>query len=439
MSNKDASDEARIMASITERARQAVVDRAAHLARQKAKPDEVVETIKDDQNSAAIRFLRSVPPPPPVEEEPTRSVSRLFELASNRRLFLGMVIAPLIAAAFYLFGVATPLYEAKSVIAITKSSDAEAGAATGFLGSLNDSSKLQEVFRADTYIKSQALMDSLEAEMGLVTEFGGSAIDPVRRLRTLPLLSVSVHDQFDRFVESSIDVQSGLLTLYVRAPSPERAIEISEAVLRNAESQVAELGQTLFDTRQAYAAEIRAVAERQVQEAQARLVDLQFKHQEVDPRNRIENIYSRIRELEDEVQGLNSDIQKAEIDGFGDSPQIQKVVALKAHLETEIQRERSQLVSPDGASVTPLNNLLMEYEKALLEVDLARQAVRSAIEAQAEAGREAALNRSLLQVVVPPTAAQTATYPKVPGILLLCLVICLAGYAAVNGLQRSRT
>ena len=281
-------------------------------------------------------------------------------------------------------------------------------------------------------------MDSLEAEHGLVTEFSSDAIDPLRRLRTIPVLSLSKNMQFDRFVESSIDIQSGLLTLYVRAPSNDQAIVISESILQNAEVQVLALGQQLFDKRQSHAAEVRAAAEEQVAEAQAELVALQLKYQEVDPKNRVENIYARIKELEDEAQRLGNEIQKAEIAGVGESIQTTKLVALQEHIRDQISLERAQLVATDGSTATPLNNVLMEYELASLEVDLAREAVKTAIQAQSEAGREAALNRSLFQVVVPPRTAHTAIYPKIPGTLALVFVLCLTCFAAVTTFRATR-
>ena len=444
MAERNELEEARIIALRAERVRIAARERAARLeaesAAEEATPVAAVASTAapaqaaptTEPASAAEQFLSSVPPPQTKSKAGDGSGRRLFK---NRRFFW-MVVGPMLLIGFYLFAVATPLYEARAVVAITKPSDSGDGASAGLLGRLDDGSSLQEVLRAGTFINSQALMDTLEAELGLVTELSGPAIDPLRRLRAIPILSRAEHDSFDRFVEASIDIQSGLMTLYVRSPSPERAVEVSDAVLRYAEDRVARLSQKLFDTRRVYASDMRMVAEQQVQEAQARLVALQFEHQEVDPKNRIEDIYARIRELEAESRELNSNIQKAEIEGFGDSPQTQRMVELDNRIQEEIQRERAQLVSPEGTSETPLNNLLMEYEMALLEVDLARQAVKTAIEAQAAAGREAALHRSQLQVVVPPSASSTALYPKVPGILAVCLVVFLATYVAVNGFVR---
>jgi capsule polysaccharide export protein KpsE/RkpR len=441
MTKTPALEEARIEAWRAERARIAESDKAERLRQRQAEQGKAAEEAEEDRKTAAVEFLRSVSAVRPMGLEvdaESATTYRTFRKKSKWPLFFAMVVAPMFAAAFYLFAIATPLYEAQSVIAITKSSDAGSGAQAGLLGGMGRPSNLSEVFRADTYIKSQALMDTLEAEMGLVTDFSGSAIDPIRRLRTIPALSLSKHMQFDRFVESSIDVQSGLLTLYVRAPSEEQAISVSEAVLRNAEIQVSKLGEQLFDNRQSLAADVRVSAERQVADAQAALVALQLKYQEVDPRIRVENTYSRIKDLEDEAQRLKSEIQAAQIAGVGNSTRIGTATELEASLREQIAEERSKLVAPNGTSTTPLNNLLMEYELARLNVDLAREAVKTAIEAQAKAGQEAALDRSLFQVVVPPGTAQNAIYPKIPGILALVFLICLTAYAAVATLRETR-
>ena len=393
-------------------------------------------------------FLRSVEPdeiPEPASQPlaavPRRKPFQLSDITGYfRRLppFATMVVGPVMATAVYLFGFATPLYEAQSVIAITKSSDAGSAGSAGLLGGMEKPSNLAEVFRADEYIKSQALMDSLEAELGLVTEFSSNAIDPVRRLRTIPLLSVSKRMQFDRFVESSIDVQSGLLKLYVRAPDEEQAISISKAVLRNAEIQVSHLGEQLFENRESLAAKMRLTAERQVSEAQAALVALQLKYQEVDPRFRIESIYAQIKDLEDEVQRLQSEIEVAKISGVRNKTRTDTLIEMEASLRQQISQKRSQLVAANSPTGTPLNNLLIEYELASLNVEMAREAVETAIEAQAETVQQAALNRSLFQIVVPPRTAQTAIYPKTPGVLALVFVICLAIYGAFHAIRENR-
>lgn len=439
MSKPEMTDDAKIAAWKDKRAALAATDAAARAQHERipvAKPD---PQVKKPAQSPAMVLLQSVPSDTPPNTPTPPRAKRSGRGFGTSALFMAMVVLPCLLVMAYLVLVATPLYEARSVIAITKTGDTGGGVQAGLLGGMEKPTNLQEVFRADTYMKSQSFMDALEDEMGLVSDLSSSAIDPLRRLRDIPVLSISKHMQFDRFVESSIDVQSGLLTLYVRAESHEKAILVSETVLRNAEAQVSQLGQLLYEKRQSHAADLRAAAEIQVQEAQASLLALQLKYQDVDPKNRVQNIYARIKELEDEAYRIDNEVQKAQIAGVGDSRQTEKLIALAVHIETQISQQRAQLVSPDGSSATPLNNMLMEYERASLNVELAREAVKTALETQADASREAAMNRSIFQVVVPPSTAQAALYPRAPATLAFTLLICLTLFGAVATLRGGRS
>ncbi len=447
MPSSNPSDEAerkRIEAWRAERARIAAADKAERLRQKAVDTAQAASVKKQDQSTAALTLLSSTQQPAEEEVQPARVEerrARKFNFGSRGPwpLFCVVVLAPVLITAFYLLAVATPLYEARSVVAITKSAETGNGSRSGLLGGVQSPSNLAEVFRAHSYVQSQAMIDALEAELGLVTKFSSNEIDPVQRLRTIPLLSINKSSQFDRYVDSSVDIQSGLLTLFVRAPSEAEAIAISEFVLRNAEGTVYSLGQQIFDQRQSHATRVREAAEKQVAEAQAALVALQIKYQEVDPKNRIESIYATINDLEAEAQKLNSEIQKAQIAGIGDSSQTRQTMELEERIRSQIAEERARLVAPDGSSVGSLNTLLMEYELATLEVDLAREAVQTALKAQAEAGQEAALNRSFLQVVVPPRTAQAAVYPKIPGTLALVFVISLTVFAALYTFRTARS
>jgi capsule polysaccharide export protein KpsE/RkpR len=238
--------------------------------------------------------------------------------------------------------------------------------------------------------------------------------------------------QFDRFGETSVDIQSGLMTLYVRAPTKEQAREISDIILDVTEIQVNTLSQQLFDQRQTHVFTALDDAHNQLTQAQAALVELQIKYQEVDPRNRIESIYVVIRDLEAQAQELSTFIQRAEIAGVSNSSQTLQSIELERSLRELIEVERTRLVTPIGSSETSLNSLLIEFELANLNVGLAQDAVKTALTAQSRSAQEAALSRSIFQIVVPPGTAQTALYPKIPGILALTLVISLTALATIS-------
>lgn len=413
----------RIAAWRAERARIAEADKATRLAQMQEEKDAIEKQTEVAREDAAVAMIRATTP----SARPPQQIGRQGFLRSA-----AILVVPAAITAFYLFAVATPLYEAQSVIAISKSGTSTRSNGDGLLGGLQRSANLSDVFLAHSYIKSQAMMDSLEADMGLVTELSSSAIDPIQRLRDIAVLSNSKLMQFDKFVESSVDIQSGLLTLYVRAPSKEQSIEISQAVLNQTEMQINTLGDQVFERRQSNAIDTLREAQDRLTKAQADLVAMQINNQEADPRNRIESIYDVIRDLEAQAQELNAAIQKAQVAGIENSAQTLQTIELEQRVRAKIQEERAKLVAPVGSTEASLNTLVIEFELASLNVSLAQDAVKTALTAQSEAAQEAALNRSLFQVVVPPRTAQTAIFPKIPGTIALVFLMSLTLLATLS-------
>ncbi len=429
----------RIAAWRAERARIAEAEKAERVAQKAAEKEESARAV-EAQTEQATQDLLSKAALADRNIGKSANIKRPRFMSRVSLIFrvLIIVILPFVAATYYLFYVSTPLYEAQSVIAISKSDSGGNNSSSGVLGGMQRSANLSEMFRAHAYIRSQALMDALELETGFVTEFSSEALDPISRLRDINFLSISKLMQFDRFVESTVDLQSGLLTLYVRAPTQDHAIKISRAVLNETAVQVNVLGQEIFDQRQAHVSDALKSAQEQLSQAQADLVSLQIEYQEADPRNRVESIYTTIRDLEAQAQELSSTIQTAQISGVGSSPQTVQAIALEARIRERIETERGRLVEPAGDGEVSLNTLLIEFELASLNVGLAQDAVRTALGAQSRVGQEAALNRSLFQIVVPPRTAATPIYPKIPSSLALVLLVSLMILATMS-LFRTRT
>ena len=144
MSNSKTADEERIKAWKAERARIAEADKAARLKQRETDRAQAAEAADQDRKSAALTLISSVQPKTPedilhstVGPAPIAATKlNRFKQLGNWQLFCAMVIAPVLCTVFYLFAIATPLYEAQSVIAITKSADAGSGSRSGLLGRL---------------------------------------------------------------------------------------------------------------------------------------------------------------------------------------------------------------------------------------------------------------------------------------------------------------
>ncbi|MGM9400732.1 hypothetical protein ACS0VU_00035 [Aliiroseovarius sp. KMU-71] len=338
------------------------------------------------------------------------------EMQDKRQEFLKkagfFLLLPVVVVVFYLEIIATPLHEVRAVVSISKPANSDTSELVGLFSTVSGGSNMGEVFMAHEFIRSQSMMDMLESELGLISTLSSSAIDPLRRLRTIPALRVSMHSQFSRFVESSTNIQTGLLTLYIRMPSADQAVEVSQAVLDHTAQQINSLSTEIYHARTEQAQASVREARDGLDNALAVLVKLQVESGEADPEARAEGIYITIRELESELTTINRNMAKLSVSEWTDTGQYERLLALKERLSEEVKMLRDQLLLPSTNGSASLNQLLVDYELAKLQVGISEEALSHSLEALSAARHEAALGQSLVQVVVPPRAEGVGQYPK---------------------------
>ena len=341
--------------------------------------------------------------------------------------FILFVLIPTCAVTGYMGIMAVPFYEARSVTVITSAASHDGTSIGGVLGANlgGGGQSLEKAYMAHEYLQSQAMMELLERDLGLITLLSGNAVDPLRRLRDVPFLRINKRDQLSRFVDSSIDIQSSLLTLYVRGLSPEDAQKISEHILVLMDKQINSLSEELFVERIAQSTKSVDDANDALLEAQANLTRLQIDNGEVDPRARVEAIYETIRQLQSELEKTRSNIALLEASGQSHTYQSQRALDLEANLQERIAAQR-QVLFESSAGHAPLNSLLLDHELATLQVGIAQEKLSAALMGLADARKEAELGRSQFQVVVPPN---TSSIPSSPDTFLALLLTFLTTFA----------
>lgn len=341
--------------------------------------------------------------------------------------FILFVLIPTNAVTGYMGIMAVPFYEARSVTVITSAAPQDDTSIGGILGANlgGGSQSLQKAYMAHEYLQSQALMELLERDLGLITLLSSKAVDPLRKLRDVPFLRINKRDQLSRFVESSIDIQSGLLTLYVRGLTPEDAQKVSEHILVLMDKQINSLSEELFVERIAQSTKSVDDANDALLEAQANLTRLQINNGEADPKARVEAIYETIRQLQSELEKTRSDIALLKASGASKTYQSQRALELEANLQERIAAQR-QVLFESSAGRAPLNSLLLDHELATLQVRIAQETLSAALMDLADARKEAELGRSQFQVVVPPN---TSSIPSSPDTFLVFLLTFLTTFA----------
>lgn len=402
--------------------------------RQKQEERQLAEAAKQESiRQAALGLL-------PNDDDISRRTKQISRVYLRSKVlgwitFLLVFALPVGLSGYYLWNVATPLYEANAVVAISRSAPGETGPAAGLFNGLETPSNLQEVFKAQAFIQSQTLMEQLESETSAVSRWQSDVVDPVQRMRSVASLNLSDSTQFNRFVESRVDVQTGLLTLTVHDPDPSTASEIAGVVLSLTENRLANLGNEMIDQQLQNANDAVETAKQDLLAAQESLLQSQLQSGEMDPRIRVESVYESIRQLEAEAITLSQEYQKTEISGRGDSYQADQTRQLEQRTRDEIAKLRQLLINGDGNTAS-LNQVLIAHDRALLQVQIAEDALENAFNNLAEASKTAEDSRNVFQVVVSPTATKTPTSPKTVPVLGLISLLFGALFVFIRLLGR---
>lgn len=373
----------------------------------------------------------------PTNDEIERSRQRVVAYAAKKkkRLILQVLIwvcLPTMLVVFYATQIATPLYESRSIMVVSKAAGDPNEGLGGVLGAAVSPSNLHETFMAHEYIKSQALMEQIEKDTGLVSELSSTRIDPVQRLRNIRFLRLDKHSQFGLFVNSSVDVQTGLMTLYVRMPDAMQAKTVSEDVLDYVANHINALSEALFQERILQATKTAQDSRANLVKKQADLTQLQIESGELNPQASIEGVFRTVTELEVELQNLRSEIEMAKVSGQSETFQTQRLLEFEKSLSDRIKNQRGLLVEGSSDGRPALNSILLKHELAMLQVRIAEEALTMAIASLVEAREKAALGRSLFQVVVPPSIEVNPTSPNVLVSALIALITSLAIFVSVK-------
>lgn len=347
------------------------------------------------------------------------------------KLFVFVVI-PTLAMAYYTTQIAVPLFEARSVIVVSSASDDGNEGLGGLLGGAANQGNLRKLYMAHEYVQSPALMGLLEERLSLVSEYSDEEIDPLSRLRDIPMLRLTKHDGFSRFVDSSINIQTGLMNLYVRSPSPEDAVAYSDVILGLISEQINALNQEIFLIQIEQAESVVDEAERALSQAQAAVTELQIASGEVDPKARIESVFQIISQLQTQLVDLRTEIDRAEVSGQSAAYGAQRFAELEVLLRDRIEQQRALMLGTGEDEQVSLNRLLVDYEQALLQFNIAQEMLTAALLGLSEAREKAALGLSKIQVVVPPTTAPIPTHPNPLRSVLTALLTCLGLFGIYN-------
>lgn len=338
------------------------------------------------------------------------------DITQRRRRKMGMllvrlaffVMLPTLAAGYYFYQIATPMYATNSQFLIIQN---EGSGGIGPLGGLlpTQFANSADSIATQAYLQSKDAMLRLDKDANFKEHFSDPSIDPIQRLGEDPT-NEEAFKIYKKYVKIGYDPTEGVIRMEVVAADPEVSAQFSRNLLTYAEERVNGLSrQKREDTMRDALAGFEA-AEQKRREAQEALIKLQVENG-VDPdavimslRTQISNYETLLIEKELELAALldNPRPNRAKVDGAqGDVRRIQ------AQLDKLNNRMNSATEGENSLAQQAVNLQLAQADLAAADVNL--QAAQTQMDqARTEAGRQV----RYLTVAVRPVAPEEASYPR---------------------------
>jgi capsular polysaccharide transport system permease protein len=353
----------------------------------------------------------------------TRRQQRWRKLIGRAALFGGL---PLLIVLLYVKLIATPLYQGEAAFTVQTSSESAPSPTAGLFSVGGSSSTIADAFTAREYILSRPMMDYMQQHFGFLDHFRSAKMDPLTRLGS----SGDPYNYYLKRVKVAVDVQEGILKLYVEARTQQDAIRFGNGILAAAEKHVNDLSHRISNDQISALTQDVQQAELQVANAGRGLAAVQVRRGEFNPEQSATAIYNLISQLE--LQQSDAQRQRNALldQGLTNSPLLPQLDARVAELRSQIAEQRQRLVNPGGSS---LPNALNDFQSATARKEIAQARWQSALNTLQQAYLQTLQQRRYFVVIVGMSAAAIPAVRDVLAIaapiLGLLLVLGLLAFA----------
>jgi capsular polysaccharide transport system permease protein len=330
-------------------------------------------------------------------------------------LFIAMVAVPDLVASIYFGLIASDQYvsEAKFTVssgAIPKMDSL--GSVTGVPPILI----VQDTQVVTSYVQSRAMVEQLESLVGLRDAYGSKSIDLWARFRKdKPIEKFT--DYWEKMCDATISFPSGIVTLTVRAFSPDDAKRIADAVIKQSENLVNDLNERMRnDTVHA--------SERDMQRATEELGRARMQMELERNAEGIIDVGQTDTAFNDLISGLQADLLKAQQQYqteihyvTADAPQMKVLNSRIAAMQSQLEQLKAKLTSQteqnvSAAADSALSGKMTKFAELDLNERIAEKRYALSV-ATVEAARMMSERKMLyLHEVVAPALPQDAAYPK---------------------------
>ncbi|NIJ09440.1 capsular polysaccharide transport system permease protein [Sphingomonas vulcanisoli] len=347
------------------------------------------------------------------------------------RLFLIVVVAPLLVAAFYLYAIASDQYESEAHFLVrtveTKSAPASGGLGQILSMATGSSSAQSETMSVADFLTSHDVVKTLRSEDQLVERFRRSDIDLFDRLSSDNPTPEKLLSFYRKYVSVQFDTDTGITELKVRSFSPQDSYELIQKLLTLGEQHVNMLNQRSYNDSVLTAQRQLAEAEVALAVSQERISNFRAAKADIDPTASGQAQITMVASLSQQLAAA-----RAQLTAMGGlinpaSPQYRATAAHVAALSTQVALQNNKLAGSGQTIASDVSG----YEDLKLRQQFAAKRYESAAASLQDAREQARRQQLYLVRVVAANEPVKSTYPKRLRWLGTALVALLLLYAII--------
>ena len=368
----------------------------------------------------------------PNHLDPRQQLNRIKTLFQEKKVaqrWLGYsailaIALPVFLASIYFGLIASDQYVAEAQFAVRSSDGTVApdllGMMTGFAGSSTTSA---DSYILTEYVHSRGMLEELQRRFDLRGMYSTDKADYFARFKgnssTEELL-----EYWRTMARLQYDATSGILTVRVKAFTPEDSLTIASAVLSLSEKLINDVSRRAREDGVRFAREELSRAELRLKFARKQIRDFRDREQAVDPSKTAEARMTILGNLQGELS--KAEAEQSALGGFlsADAPTVRVLNTRIAALKKQIEDEQSKLGSTAnvGKDGKVLSGVISEYEEIMVEQEFAQKAYTAAMAALERARIEADRQMRYVATFVEPRLPDEALYPqRLQSVLLVLL------------------
>jgi capsular polysaccharide transport system permease protein len=346
------------------------------------------------------------------------------------RSFVALVIAPAVISSLYLFLLASNQYVSEVQFAVRGSIEKLPGTdSLGTTAALAYMNSNQEVYAIADYIRSPSGVGDVDRAVNLRRVFRAGGADWIARLRN-QASAENLLSYWNSMVTVTTEPASGLVSVAVRAFTPQDAVDVATAIRRNSEALVNRMQERpRTDLVDKSRAEVRAARERA---AEAREAVTRYRNAKasVDPLDTARSVAGNVVELGRELVTLDVELTTAKASMGPTAPNIANLQARRDSVKEQIRGLERRIASVD-ASDHSAAAVLVDYDRLEIERTLAEKQVSVAERILDQVRAESNRHQVYIDLVEGPTLPQGALFPERGTIVAQIMTILIAFWGLV--------